>query len=334
MVDFLEKKDVFKPDTKDWRILNSIIFDSRESVSKIAKECLISRNSAEYRINRMKENGLITGFKSVINIEKLGYKKFHVFLMMNSTNDEKMFLDRIVASPDVNSIMSYKGKFNYEISIIAKDLNVFLDIYHSLIKDISISSEEMLILLTNVKGVVLPKKFFKKDVDVSVQNVIKKKFIDYNIDEVDFNLMKILSADASLSYIELAERLKVSIDVVRYKFKKLIDSGYILEFRPAIDYSVLNLSVKTILLKLNSYYYDSHLSFESFLREDDSVLWCTSTFGGYNYIVYVLTENVEELHEFFDKIKDKFGYIIKTYELLLAHKQYKYQFMSDSIKIK
>lgn len=330
-----EKKEKISLDAKDWRILYVLIKNPRLPISKIAKECQISRNSVEYRINQMKEKGLITGFKSVINISKLNYQSFHVFLTLNSTKNEKEFLERLNESKYVNSIISYKGKFNYEISIMTKSLKEALEVYSNLIREMSISNEEILILLSTIKSEVLPLNFFKKEVTIkpSVNKILKKSSI-YDVDDTDIKLMRLLANTSNLNNVEIANELKISTDIVRYKIKKLVDSDYILEFRPAINYNILNLSMKTILLKLNYFYYDKHKEFEQFLKGDGSVIWATSSFGKYDYILYILTDDYNELHEFFDKINDKFGSIIKVYELLLAHKQYKYSFMSDSVSLK
>ncbi|MBT5215466.1 AsnC family protein, partial [Candidatus Woesearchaeota archaeon] len=37
-------------DTKDWRILQELILNVRQPISQIAKKCLLSRQSVEYRL--------------------------------------------------------------------------------------------------------------------------------------------------------------------------------------------------------------------------------------------------------------------------------------------
>ena len=61
-------------DAKDWRILREIIHNYRQPLSSIAKTCLLSRQSVEYRLKMMHEHNLLRGSRTVINIQKLGYK--------------------------------------------------------------------------------------------------------------------------------------------------------------------------------------------------------------------------------------------------------------------
>ena len=68
------KKNKLALDVKDWRIVKELISNVRQPVTQIAKKCLISRQSAEYRINQLKEKELFIGYRSVINIKKLNFK--------------------------------------------------------------------------------------------------------------------------------------------------------------------------------------------------------------------------------------------------------------------
>ncbi len=318
---------------KDWKILNIMLENSRLPLSKIAKLCLMSRQSVEYRLKQMQINNLVMGFKTVINIGKLGYKSYHIFLALNTLKKEKEFLDKAKKLNYVNAIITYRGKFNYEISIMAKTLEEFLEIYQNLIKEFSIYKDETLILLKTIKSEVLPSHFFKKDIEM-IKNFkkFKKKEIEYKVDIVDLEIMKILSNDSSLSNIEISNRLNTSKDKIKYRIKKLIDSNHIIQFRPVINYFLLNLSINTILLKLD-YYEITTEDFEKFIKMENSVIWCAKTFGKYDYIIYVLSENLNDFHDSFENLKDKFENVIKTYELLFAHKEYKYSFMADSIKL-
>ena len=67
------------------------------------------------------------------------------------------------------------------------------------------------------------------------------------------------------------------------------------------------------------------------LRSTDTVLWATKTFGYYDYIVYVLTKNVEEFHAVINQMKRQFAENIKTYEVLSAFEELKYFFMAENV---
>lgn len=321
-------------DAKDWRILNALVENPRISMNLIAKNIGLSRQSVEYRINKMKSNGLINGYRSIINIGKLGYKSYHVFLSLNTIKREKDFLRKVKDASFVNAIITYHGRYSYEISIMASSIEEFIDYYKSLVNSFSVFEEKILILYGTVKSEVLPKRFFRNlDYDdINNRKVGSKKIVKYDVDDIDLNIMKLLAYDGSMSYQEISKWCSISKDVAKYRVSKLLNSGYIVQFRPVINFQALGLSINTILLKLD-YYEDKIDDFEKFQKMDDRVLWSARTFGEYNYIIYVLTSDLSEFHEFFEDIKVKFEGLIKTYELLFAYEQMKYSFLSDNVKV-
>lgn len=327
-----DKNDKLQLDAKDWRILNNIIENPRIPLSKVAKNISLSRQSVEYRLKQMEKNGLITGFKAIVNIGKLGYRSYHIFLTLTTNKSEDLFLEHAKKLPFVNAIITYRGRFNYEISIMAQNIEEFLKYYNLLVKGFSIQEDDTLILLKTIKSEVLPYKFFKKDVEKYNKTNIRKE-VPYNPDNTDITIMKELAENSSLTNTELSSKLDMSKDTISYRVKRLIESNYLIQFRPAINFDILNLSVNTILLKLDQYNLTPQ-DFEKIVAQEDSVLWATRTFGKYDFIIYVISENLGKFHDFFEKIKVIAEGSIKMYELLFAHRQYKYSFMADSIEIK
>ena len=323
-----EKESISKLDIKDWRILNALVDNERQALSKIAKKCLLSRQSVDYRIKQMEQNGLVTGYRTVIDVKKLGYSSYHVFINVKNSTDEKLLREKVVGSESANAIISYKGKYGYELSIMARSHEEFQKKYSEIIRGISIINDEPLFLIGTVTGKVLPEKFIKK-IEKQAQNISQIKHEDYTADSADIKLMKMLANDANTSNISLSKKLGISKDTVTYRIKKLVNSGYIVNFRPAINYSALGLSIETVLLKITNE--GNKEEFERYLRGNDSILWAAKTFGAFDYIIYVMSEDLAEFHETFEKLKERFGNMIRDYELLFAYSQEKYSFMAECI---
>ena len=62
-----------KIDKIDIVILKALLNDARAPYVNIAKECGISSNSVKFRVDRLKEEGVITGEITQINPKYLGY---------------------------------------------------------------------------------------------------------------------------------------------------------------------------------------------------------------------------------------------------------------------
>jgi Lrp/AsnC family leucine-responsive transcriptional regulator len=288
----------------------------------------------EYRLKQLDENKLIIGSRTVVNNKKLGYKSYHIFLEVHTPHEEKKILDRAEKAEFCNAIIVYSGKYKLEISIMARDEAEFLRLYQELIADVRIRNDVVLVLLEGIKSEVLPRKCFPEMKDINTEkfekSTKKNKEKKQSVDENDLRILHSLSKDAQLSNLTLAKELDVSKDTIKYRITKLEEEKYILQYRPVVNYSVLGFSINSLLIKTN-HNPGSIEEFEAGIKKHDAVLWATKTFGYYNYIVYVITKDLEEFHEIINSMKEDFSNTIKTYEILFAFKELKYNFMADSI---
>lgn len=318
-------------DKKDLKILAVLVNDSRTPLSKIAKNVRLSRASVDYRIKKMRENELIVGSRTVINLPKLGYNSYHVFVEPLSVADEKILIERAVKSEHVNAIISYSGRFGMEISIIARNPKEFMQYSEELFKDMNINYSTPLMLLNTFHSIVLPKSFFK---DIEIEEIKETAPPEFSkkqgADKTDIEILKRISNDADFSFQKLAKDLGKTKDIVKYRIKQMVHNKLILQFRPAINYSVLGLWIHAMLIKTEG---GRNEELERFLKNSDSILWGVRCFGDWQYLIYILADDNYKLHRFIQELKSKFQNVIKNYELLFAYKEYKYSFFSDSISI-
>lgn len=322
-------------DVKDWRMLKEMVSGVRRPVSQIAKRCRLSRQAVEYRLKLLRENKLLRGSRGAVNIGKLGYKSYHIFIEAHTPEEEKKLVLRAKKAKYVNAIIVYSGKYNLEISIMARDEEEFLDYYRQLMDKVRIRDDHVLVLLGVVCAEVLPKKYFPELKELGREvwgrgEIKRRKGEGERVDEIDKKLLWLLSRDALRTKVGLGKELGLSKDGVGYRIKRLEEEGYLLEYRPVVNYSVLGLSINSLLVKLN-HDSDEVEEFESYLRGKGVVLWAAKTMGYYDYLVYVITKDLEEFHEVINGLKEKFDNIIKSYEVLFAFEELKYNFMAESM---
>ena len=319
------KGTIVSLDKKDRAIISELSTNARLPLTAIAKKVMLSRKSVEYRIEQMENKSIISGYRTVINIKRLGFQTYHIFITPQNQQDEKELIERAIRSPFVNAVVTYSGKFSAEISIMARNPEEFQGYSRKLFSGINVREDITLMLLNTIKSSVIPGWQKRK-----IEKITAKENKNYTLDDKDIELLKIISKDSTITSLALAEKLKISKDTVAYRIKSLIESKFIVEFRPAINFSALGYSINSILLKINKGN-DSSEKFESYLKESDNVLWSTKTFGEYDYVIYLMTKDVSELHVFIDTAKTEFNNLISSYELLFAYEELKYEFMADSV---
>jgi len=114
-------------DKKDFKILNQLDLNSRQSDAEIGKKCRISKQVVNYRIKKLIEEGIINGFYPQINTLKLGYAAHKVYLKFKSLPNvvEKEMWSYLTKQHSIVWIISCSGKWDFIIGIASKNIEEF-----------------------------------------------------------------------------------------------------------------------------------------------------------------------------------------------------------------
>jgi len=324
----IKVKGVIKTDLKDRKILRYLEENSRESYGKIAKKVGLSKDSVRYRIKKLEDQGVIQNYKVVVDLKGMNYWAYHLFVRLNNpkTEIEEQYIKKLIKYPFVRAVIKFNGGYDYEIAMVAKNLDELetnmTKLYNGV--DKYIQEGELLISVRPLVSRVLPQNFI--DFEVKLK---RKKKREVKIEEKDLKILKVMSNNANIPTYSIAKKVGLSPETVSYHLKKMEEGGFIIKYVPAINYGALGYQVYAVLLRINSLYEDIERDLQNHLIEDKNTLWATKTIGKYNLMVYVCTKNVEELHETLNKIRDKFSERIKEYETLIAYEEYKYSYFPE-----
>jgi len=317
-------KEAYKVDEKDRKILRAIARDARAPMTKVAKKVGLSRQSVEYRLKQMENAGLLAGSRTVINVRKFGFFSYHVFVELRDEEHEKELITRCKDAAEVNALAQYIGKWTFEIAIMARDPAEFHETFERITRGLTITRYSFGIILSTLKAAVLP----------TLQNhderKAKKSKTGYTPDSKDAMLLDMLAMDATQRLTTLAEKMQLTSEATKQRIKKLVENDYIQEFRPVINYSVVGMSIQCMLIQGRP----REARFEEWLASQRNVLWCAKTVGNYDFILYVLTNNIEEFQDVANDLKQEFGRTITSFDLLFGSQNHKYAFWSKNIKEK
>jgi len=335
-------------DRLDRQLLYTISKNSRIPSSKIAHILHTPRDNIKYRIKRFETLDILVGSRMVANIRKLGYSSFHIFAELKSHKKEQEdeFVAQLNQDPFINAIISYSGKRDLEISVMAKDVFHFNDILRNkILASGFIDNFEILILVNTIKGAVIPDGMIKENIkidydrndcsfykDFMFKNTKKSNGKNgYKLDKTDIKLLSLLSENANLSLTKLGEKTDLSKDAVGYRIRNLIDSDIIVGFKPAVNYSNLGLSIQAFLLKLESADEKLKHDIDLFIKNHPNVLWAVDTLGRWDILMYLVTQSQDEIHNTVEDFRKSFGNNIKNYEILFAYQEHKYSYFPEGI---
>ena len=324
----LEEDQLEILDLKDKKILKCLEENSRQSHNQIAKKAGLSKESVRYRIKQLEEKGIIQNYKVVVDIKKLDYRAYHLFVNLNKPDleIEKEYLKKLISYPFVRAVIKFSGGYDFEIAMVAKNIDELERNLTQLFNGVDkyIKENELLIVVRTFVGRVFPKSFLEFEIEKK-----KKKIKEIKVDDKDIKILNVLKEDAVMPIYKIAEKTKLGVDSVTYRMKKLEDGEIIRNYIPAINYRAVGYQVYAILLRINSLYEDVEAKLKRYLIQDPNVLWAVKTIGNYNVMIYLAVDKPEDLHDTLNKIRRTFANRIKGYKTLIAYEEYKYTYFPE-----
>ena len=104
-----------KLDVKARRILLELDFGARQSNASIARKVGLGKQSIDYRIKRLEEAGIITGYYPIINLMRAGYFYGRIFVKFHNITSRRLkeIYSQIIS--DKNFMWAVTCEGNYEL---------------------------------------------------------------------------------------------------------------------------------------------------------------------------------------------------------------------------
>jgi DNA-binding Lrp family transcriptional regulator len=113
-------------DLIDWKILRELQSDGRLSNVELASRVGLSPPPCLRRVRALQQRGLITGFRAVLDPEKLGFSvEMFAFVGLNSQSDQalKEFEGQVRRWPLVREAYALSGEVDFLLKCVARDLH-------------------------------------------------------------------------------------------------------------------------------------------------------------------------------------------------------------------
>jgi len=120
-----------EPDELDKKIIREISTNATISLMELSERTNSTRITIKKRIEKMINNGLILGFRMMINPSLLGYQSHILFLGINRLDlkRETELYQYLKTIPNVSFLVKHIGKWRVGVEIETKDEKEFQDIF-------------------------------------------------------------------------------------------------------------------------------------------------------------------------------------------------------------
>ena len=322
--------NMYSIDEKDRKILEELDKDCRKTDSEIAKRVGLSKQVVNYRIKRLIESGLITDFYTVINIGKLGLNSHYIFLQLEKINkeQEEKLIEKLRSLNYIGWLVSGTGRWDIILLIYANSLSEFEEL---LTKTLSICKNHVheYNFATLISAEHISYKFLSKTKgDYGAKQTEKQVFTP--LENKDKKILEGISQNARISVVELSNKTKIPIYVIRYHIKNLLKEKIIGGFKPKININKLGLQWHLLLLQLQNISKERKKEFINFCKQHNKIYYVTNVIGLYNIMLDIHVKNTEEFKEVLFELKEKFSDIIRLYESVIIFEEYKINYFPNT----
>ncbi|MBI4453296.1 Lrp/AsnC family transcriptional regulator [Candidatus Woesearchaeota archaeon] len=128
---FSQKKGIVKIDAKDKEILHHLKLNSRISLVQLAQDVKLATTSIQKRLANLVEQKVIKHFIPYASFSYLGYQWYELYLRKKNI-DESSFIHYLRQEPKIVWLSKRLGRWNYHISIFAKNNTEFNEVVQRL----------------------------------------------------------------------------------------------------------------------------------------------------------------------------------------------------------
>ncbi len=307
-------------DQLDKKIMSELDLNAREPATSIAKKIRASKETVNFRINRLLEKKYIRIFYTIFNASRMGYMHYMTFITLNGATAEieKKIVTYIRNEKSCCNLRVCEGPYDLMFMSIVKSPGQFYEFMKKLKAEFGdyILSKEIHL----VTGISKVNQRFQTNGNTLQLSFNTGEISVDGIDETDIKIMQILATNARGKLVEIANTLDVNPKVVKYRIRRLEKEGIILGYSISPNFDKLGLQFIQINLELKNY--SSIAAIMEFFYKTERCLYAFQLAGKHDLIVELYVENEMGLKEIMEKFRENFLHQYTHCEIVHVYREY------------
>ena len=327
-------------DLLDRKILYLLGINARFSLSLIAKTLDKRVDIIKYRIGTMEKKGMISGYFSYINMQKLGFRSHIIMLKFRNFKNFDSIIKEIIEIPDVYQLQKCGGQWDLRLYIHTLDNEEYKEVMAKIIQ-ITQNSLMDYTIMENIDqrfrslGFVIEERLvpkLKRNVRINKSSFFsemnKIKDAKLQLDTKDIKIIGEIALNARLSIKDLSEKIGLAEPAVMNRLSNLVSHDYIQRFVPFIPYQNYGIQWFKILLKIKSNAEDKAMAFISKLPEVPQTI---KMIGDYNIQASIFVRNLDDLYSTLNNIRTILDDELLSYQILFIFDQLKHKVVFEKL---
>jgi Lrp/AsnC family leucine-responsive transcriptional regulator len=309
---------MLKLDLKDRKILYELDLNSRQPYHDIARKVGLSKDAVIYRISKLKEEGIIQRFHTIIDNGKLGLIPFRLYLkLMNATPEkEAEILEFLKKERDVIWLMSIDGEYDIGLAIYVKSIKEMNLFWKKLLaKYRNFIAKRWLTIYTKVS--YYPRAYLLDLKENYKEYLCFTEPEEMRLGEEEIEILKLLAADARVSVVDIARRVKITPKTAAKKIHELEKRQVIVGYRTMFDLERLGYQYFKVHISVTDLTPEKERAIKGFLLQHPNIVYDNEILGGYDLEIEIQVKTLTELREIMGEMKRRFTDAIINYTYML-----------------
>jgi len=316
-----------KLDLKDRKILYHLDLDSRQSFSQLGKKVGLHKDVVAYRVKNLQDRGILKNFVPIINNSRLGYNwyRFYFNYQYASPEIKEEIANYFVKKKYCHTVITAEGHFDLIINTHAKDVSIAYSVWEDILRRYrDYFAHQVFSVVSTSYG--YRNTFLLEETGSERQKNIKhvahgcSKAVE--IDNLDYNILRLLSQNARLPTIDIANTLHSTTNTIKNRIKKLVDLEVIGGFRILIDFPLLGYHMYKCDIILKDHNIINKII--DYINDNPHLEGVIRSIGYVDLELVFILNNVNQLHEVMRDVSLKFPDSIKNYTYFSSLKTYKW----------
>lgn len=321
------EKSTYFIDIIDRKLLAALDRNSRETVTALSKRLRMPRNIVEYRLKKLRQEGIITKFVTEVALGKIGFSTYKIYCQisgLSKENQERLYRE-LMGDEEIVWVAQCEGRWDLLLAVYARNVLDFARIKKSFllrygrhITDYAITIVEEAYIVE--RGYLTGARKEQTELYIGGTLIVP-------LSDVQKKMLVIMTNDARIRIVDFAEKLGVNVRTVMHNIQLLEQTGVIQGYTTFLDVNKLGLLFfkSCIFLKeMNTKRYQELLAF---CKQWPAVVHVIEAIGPWELELEIEVPGHGEMQELSTVLRNRFADIVKKVEMVIITKEWKLEFL-------
>lgn len=317
-----------KIDHIDKKILLELDTDARLTLTEISKRLRLPKNNIQYRVDRLKETGVIRKFLVNPSLSRLGFFLGKLYLQLSGLDarTKKSLHKYLMEEKNICWAVECEGRWDLLIGTYCRGIIDFSDFKNDFFNRFSkyISAYETTFLAegyTSERSYLLDKK------------TPAKKISDFmgrskpaSLDLMDKRILERIADDARFNYAKVAKELGISPITCKKRIENLEKQKIIHGYTTLLNPKNMGYQLFRALIYLQNVQVQGRTIID-YCLEQPNVVHVIEAIGPWELELIIEAKDIKEFYELTHKLRDRFPEQIKRIESIMISDEMKISYL-------